>query len=114
MTTDIINGEKFEFFPVLPAAELPKGERRFLDIDGIPIMLLNHQGSIIAISDLCSHDNGPLGDGEVDGEVITCPRHGARFNLKTGKALSLPAVENIPVFPTRIRNDQIEIGIKTR
>jgi 3-phenylpropionate/trans-cinnamate dioxygenase ferredoxin subunit len=102
---------EYKYFPVLPVNELPTGERLFLELEHEPIVVINLGGRLHAFGDICSHDHGPLGDGEVNADTITCPRHGARFDLHTGKALSLPATEAIPVFPIRVVAGMIEIGI---
>ncbi len=99
------------YYQVAELDSLPDGERLFFEVDGEPIALMNISGEIFAISDVCTHDDGPLGDGELEGCDIICPRHGARFNIRTGEALSLPAVENTKVYPVRIIDNQIEIGI---
>jgi 3-phenylpropionate/trans-cinnamate dioxygenase ferredoxin subunit len=111
MTQNQIDDKDIEYFQIIPVSDLPIGERIFVEIDGNPIMIINQDGKVFAISDFCSHDHGPLGDGEVSGDVIICPRHGARFNLLTGKALSLPAIVDIPVYPLRVRNKYIEVGM---
>ncbi len=100
-----------EFFTVVPFDQVPSGERLFLEIDGRPIVLFNLAGHLFAIGDVCSHDHAPLGEGELDGEQIICPRHGARFDLRTGRARSLPAVADIPAYPVRVREGMIEIGL---
>lgn len=91
--------------------ELPPGERLFIEVDGQPIVLLNLGGVFFAIGDICSHDNGPLGDGEVVGTTIACPRHGARFDLGTGKVLSPPAAEDVPYYPVKVEGQRIFISI---
>jgi 3-phenylpropionate/trans-cinnamate dioxygenase ferredoxin component len=100
-----------DFQIICPTEELQPGQRLFLEISEAPIVLLNIAGKYYAIGDLCTHDNGPLGDGELDGEHVICPRHGAKFNIETGSVVSFPATEDIPAYPVRIRNGQIEIGI---
>lgn len=100
-----------EFFAIVPLDQVPPGERLFLEIEGQPIVLFNLAGHLFAIGDVCSHDQAPLGEGELDGEQIVCPRHGARFDLRTGRALSLPAVTDIPAYPVRVRDGMIEIGL---
>jgi 3-phenylpropionate/trans-cinnamate dioxygenase ferredoxin subunit len=91
--------------------ELPSGERLFFEVDGQPIVLLNIGGIFFAIGDTCTHDNGPLGDGEVIGTTIACPRHGARFDLLTGKVLSPPAAEDVPSYPVKVEEQRIFISI---
>ncbi len=103
--------EKFNFLSVLPYDELAAGERLFIEIGSEPVVIFNVGGDIFAIGDRCTHDDGPLGDGDVEDHTVTCPRHGAKFDLKTGKALTLPAVMPTTSYPTRIVDGIIEIGI---
>lgn len=102
---------KIEYVEVARQEDVPPGERLFLEIDGAPIVIFNIAGSLFAIADLCSHDNGPLGDGDLEDFEIICPRHGARFDVVTGKALALPAVQDIPAYPVRVVGGKIEIGL---
>ncbi len=106
-----LDESQVDFFPVVPAEQLPPGERLLVEIEGQPIVLFCLAGRFFAIGDVCSHDNGPLGEGELEGERIVCPRHGARFDLRTGRALSLPAVTDIPAYPVRVRDGMIEVGL---
>jgi len=106
-----LDPDEFNFFSVAPTSDLPNGERLFVEIEGEYLVLFNIAGDYYAIADLCSHDNGPLGDGEIEDLQIICPRHGARFDLKTGEALTFPAVEDIPAYPVRVRDGVIEIGM---
>ncbi len=105
------NALKYKYFRLINSEELPEGERLIFEIENTPIVLFKVNGELFATGDLCSHDSGPIGDGELEGDVIVCPRHGARFDIHSGKALTLPAVTGIPVYPTRIVDDFIEIGI---
>lgn len=82
-----------------------------MDIDGLQIVVFNVAGSYYAIGDVCSHDNGPLGDGELDGLEVICPRHGARFDIRTGEVRSLPAIVDIPAYPVRVVDGQLEVGV---
>jgi 3-phenylpropionate/trans-cinnamate dioxygenase ferredoxin subunit len=94
-----------DFLRVLPLTDLPDGERVFLEVEGQAVVLLHLAGKLFAVGDVCTHDNAPLGDGEVqDGQVI-CPRHGARFDLTNGKAVRLPAVRPIPTYAVRVSED---------
>jgi len=105
--------EQCEFVEIGAQSDLPNGERLFVQIDDLPIVVFNIGGELYAIADLCSHDDGPLGDGEVEGYEVTCPRHGASFDVRTGKVLSLPAVEDIPAYPVRVVEGKIEVGVPT-
>jgi 3-phenylpropionate/trans-cinnamate dioxygenase ferredoxin subunit len=103
--------EDCEFIEVASVDDLPPGERLFVDVDGQTIVVFNIAGQFYAIADLCSHDNGPLGDGDLEGLEIICPRHGARFDIRDGKVLALPAVEDIPAYPVRVNGNALEIGL---
>jgi 3-phenylpropionate/trans-cinnamate dioxygenase ferredoxin subunit len=100
-----------EFYEVASVDEIPNGERIFVDIGDNYLVLFNIAGNLFAIEDLCSHDDGPLGDGDIDGYEVACPRHGARFDVRTGKALTFPAVVDIPAYPIQIINGKIRVGL---
>ncbi len=104
----------YTFYAVAKLEELPEGERLFLEINGDSIVLLNLAGKIYAVGDVCTHDGGPVGDGDIDGCEIICPRHGARFDIRSGEATKLPAVVGIPTYPVRITEVDIEIGVPNR
>jgi len=106
-----IDPARCEFVPIGADVEIPDGKRMFVEIDGIPIVVFRVGGELFAIADICSHDDGPLGDGDLEGFEIACPRHGARFDIRTGKALALPAVVDISAYPVRVTDGQIEIGL---
>ncbi len=106
-----ISSASIEFVPVAELSDLPNGERLFIEIDDQELVVFNIAGEIFAIGDVCSHDDGPLGEGEIEGYDVVCPRHGARFDIRSGKVSSLPAVVDIPAYPVRVSGDQIEIGI---
>lgn len=91
--------------------ELMDGEHTVIETDIGPVALFNIGERYIAIEDRCSHDGGDLACGKVNGDEITCPRHGARFSLSTGEALSPPAYEGIEVFPTRVQNGMLQIDM---
>ena len=103
--------EKVEFVEIAPASELPDGERMFVDIGDTPIVIFNIAGQLFAIGDVCTHDDGPLGDGDIEGFNIVCPRHGAEFDVRTGNVTSMPAVVDIPAYPVRIVAGLIEVGV---
>lgn len=100
------------YYPICSVEDLLPGERLFIEIGDEAVVLFNIAGDFYAISDVCTHDGGPLGEGEVEDHQIICPRHGARFDLKTGEVLSLPAVRGVPSYPVRVVDGQIEIGVE--
>jgi 3-phenylpropionate/trans-cinnamate dioxygenase ferredoxin subunit len=99
------------FYRIAPASEVPNGERIIFDIGNQPIVLFNIGGQYFAIGDVCTHDDGPLGDGDLDGYEIICPRHGAHFDVRDGRAVRLPAVVNTPWYPVRVSDGFLEVGI---
>ena len=100
-----------EFVAIADIVDVPPGERLFIEVDQKSIVLFNIAGQYYAIADVCSHDDGPLGDGDLEGLEVICPRHGARFDIRTGKVLALPAVEDIPAYPVQVVNGEIQIGV---
>jgi len=106
-----IEETEVEFVEIAPASELPNGERLFVEIDGKPIVIFNIAGEFFSIGDVCSHDDGPVGEGDIEDHTITCPRHGAEFDVRTGKAVQLPAVVDIPAYPVKVLNGMIQLGI---
>jgi 3-phenylpropionate/trans-cinnamate dioxygenase ferredoxin component len=102
---------QLEFVEIAPLDQLPAGERLFVQVEGKSIAIFNLAGKLFAIGDVCSHDNGPVGDGDIEENEIICPRHGARFDIRTGKVTSLPAIVDIPAYPVRVVDGMIELGV---
>ncbi len=100
------------FYPICAIEDLPPGERLFIELDDDPVVILNVDGSYYAIADVCTHDDGPLGDGDVEDHQIICPRHGARFDIRNGEVLTLPAVQDVRSYPVRVNNGMVEIGVE--
>jgi nitrite reductase/ring-hydroxylating ferredoxin subunit len=80
-------------------------------IDDLEIALCNLDGTFFAIKDVCTHDQAPLSEGELDGDTIVCPWHGACFSVRTGEALSLPATEPVETFPVILQGDEVYVDI---
>lgn len=91
--------------------ELEPGRARVYEVEGIRVALCNVEGEFHAVADLCTHDGGPLGEGELFGNQIECPRHGARFDVTTGRAVVLPAVRPVKAYPTRVVDGVVEIEV---
>ncbi len=102
---------KLEFIEIASALELPNGERLFVDVGNKPIVIFNIANQLFAIGDVCTHDDGPLGDGALEGNNIVCPRHGAEFDVRNGQAMQMPAVIDIPAYPVQVRDGKIFVGI---
>ncbi|MBN1221506.1 MAG: non-heme iron oxygenase ferredoxin subunit [Anaerolineae bacterium] len=100
-----------EFIKVAKTSDLASGEKMLVEYDEEDVGLFNIDGEFYAISDVCTHDNGPLVEGELDGEWIICPRHGARFNVKTGQQ-TMPAFAPVPLYEVKIEGDDILIAPK--
>lgn len=102
---------KAEFVDIAPVSELPNGERLFVDLGDKPIVIFNIAGQFFAIGDVCTHDDGPLGDGMLEGFNVVCPRHGAEFDVRTGKVVQMPAVVDIPAYPVRVVDGVLQVGV---
>ncbi|GIX45991.1 MAG: benzene 1,2-dioxygenase [Candidatus Tectimicrobiota bacterium] len=100
-----------QWVKVAEVGELAPGEKKQLDIEGVAIALFNVGGQYYAIEDVCTHDGAPLAHGKFVGEEIICPRHGARFNVRTGEALCLPAVEPVETYPVKVEGKDILVEL---
>ena len=100
-----------EWIDVAPTSELQAGDRKVVHSEIGPIAVFNLAGDLFAIEDVCTHDGGELASGACDGDQIICPRHGARFCIRTGKVMAPPAFEDIETFPTRIENETVQVDI---
>ena len=90
--------------------EIAPGNRKSVIVDDLPALLIRVGDDYFCIEDTCTHDGQAMTDGPLDGCEITCPRHGARFDLRTGAALTMPATEPVTVFAVEIRDDGIYAG----
>ena len=99
---------------VCPLSDLPPGATRIVEWEDLEIGLFNCKGQILAIEDRCSHDNGPLAEGEFDEDncTVECPRHGSLFDLKTGKPMTLPAYVPVDTFPVIIEDETIKLEVE--
>jgi 3-phenylpropionate/trans-cinnamate dioxygenase ferredoxin subunit len=100
-----------EFFKVASRAEVPPGGKLLTEVDGRQIAVFHCADGFYAIDDVCTHDGGPLAEGDLVGCEIRCPRHGARFDVRTGKALSLPAFEPVTTHTVELRGDEIWVAL---
>jgi len=98
-----------DWVDVASAAELTPGTHRVVDVEGSQVAVFNLEGTYYAIEDVCTHDGGQLTGGTVEGDVIVCPRHGARFCIRTGDVLAPPAYENIHTFPVRVHAGRVQV-----
>lgn len=103
-----------EFVPVGKTSDIAPGTVQVFDVDGHPVGVANVDGKFYAFADMCTHDDGPVAEGELEGCVIECPRHGARFDITTGAALSMPAIVPLPVYDLKIEGDMILVSRKPK
>jgi 3-phenylpropionate/trans-cinnamate dioxygenase ferredoxin component len=98
---------------VCPADELGEGEMRLVEADGRKIGVFKCGGDLLAIEDRCSHDDGPLAEGEFDAVSCTveCPRHGSLFDLRTGRPKTLPAYQPVETFEVRVEGDEVKLEL---
>ena len=100
-------------FEVCPVEELPPGTMKLVHAGSLILGVYNLDGELYAIEDRCSHDDGPLceGDFDVDTGEVVCPRHGATFDVRTGRALTLPATEPVATYPVRVVDGMIKVDV---
>jgi len=96
-----------KFVSVARTDEIAPGEKKIVEVDGALVVIVNLDGEFYAIEDVCTHDGGPLGEGDLEGHALICPRHGARFDVRTGAALTLPAFEAAPTYEVRVEDGNV-------
>lgn len=100
-----------DFIKVAQVDDLEDGELMAVEVDGEPVCLAKVDGEVYAFTDDCTHIGGPLNEGELDGDMLTCPWHGAQFNVRTGKVLRGPARQDIQTYAVRVDNDDILVSV---
>jgi len=103
-----------EYVTVGKTSDIPPGTVRVFVVEGHNVAVANVDGQFYAFADVCTHDGGPVAEGELDGCVIECPRHGARFDITTGQALSMPAVIPLPVYDLKVEGDELKVSRNAR
>ena len=96
---------------VAALSEIAPGTTKRVVAGGNELLLCNAGGNVYAIEDVCTHDGGPLDQGELEGETVVCPRHGATFDVRTGDALTLPAVVPLMTYPVSIEGDDVFVDV---
>lgn len=99
------------FVTIARADQVPDGTLRVFRAGETRVAVCKLEGKFYAIEDVCTHDEGPLGEGALKGEEVECPRHGARFNVKSGAAMSMPAVVPVRVFEVRVDGGNLQVKI---
>lgn len=98
------------FVTVARVGEIPPGGVKVVRVDEQDIAVFNVDGAYHAIDDICTHDGGPLAEGTLEGCVIECPRHGAKFDVRTGEVVAMPATAPVPTYEVRVEGDEIKVG----
>lgn len=98
-----------EFIKVAQVKDVDKGTAILVELEGERIALFNVNGTFYAIGDTCTHSGGPLSEGDLDGDVVTCPWHGAQFDVKTGEVLGPPADEPVTNYRVKVEGSDILI-----
>jgi 3-phenylpropionate/trans-cinnamate dioxygenase ferredoxin subunit len=96
---------------VAKVSDVPAGRVKIVEAGDEDVALCNVDGQIYAVANVCTHDDGPLGEGYLLGYDIECPRHGARFDVRTGEVRSLPAIVPIPTFEVKVEGDDIFVDV---
>jgi 3-phenylpropionate/trans-cinnamate dioxygenase ferredoxin component len=99
-----------DWIDVVAESTLADGEHVVVDVDGTDVAIFKIDGHCYAIEDVCSHDGAEIASGELDGDEIVCPRHGARFCVKTGAVKCAPAYEDVATFPVRVVEGRIQVA----
>lgn len=100
-----------EFRSVAKVADIAPGEMKLVRLDGKELVVANADGEFFAFGNVCTHLGGPLEEGELEGGTVTCPWHGAVFDIKTGQVVAEPAEDAIPTFEVRLFSDDIQVKI---
>ena len=100
-----------ELIKVATLSDLPPGTCRQVDVDGRAVAVFNVDGAIHAIGGTCTHRGGPLGEGELDGTVVTCPLHGAQFDVTTGQVVGPPAAQSVPAYTVLVQGEDIKVDV---
>jgi 3-phenylpropionate/trans-cinnamate dioxygenase ferredoxin component len=100
-----------EFVTVATTDELAPGERIIIEVKDHYVAVFQVGDRYFAIEDVCTHDDGPVAEGELEGTIIECPRHGARFDITTGAVVSMPATKPVPRYEVRVQDQEIQIMI---
>jgi 3-phenylpropionate/trans-cinnamate dioxygenase ferredoxin subunit len=101
------------FVKVGLGTEIPEGAVRVFEAEGNDIAIARVNGELFAIENVCTHDDGPFGEGALDGCEIECPRHGARFDIRTGAATRMPAAAAVAIFAVKVDNGEIFVEVET-
>ncbi len=100
-----------DFVRVCRTSDIPDPGKRVFPVGEAFVVLCHVEGHFYAIDDCCTHDDGPLGEGQLDGLAIVCPRHGARFDVRTGRVLAMPATRATRAYEVRIEGEEVYVKV---
>ena len=100
-----------ELIKVATLSEIPPGTCLHVEVAGREVAIFNVEGTIYAMGGTCTHEGGPLGEGDLDGTVVTCPWHGAQFDVTTGQVVGPPAAQNEPTYEVVVEGEDISVEV---
>jgi 3-phenylpropionate/trans-cinnamate dioxygenase ferredoxin component len=100
-----------EFVKVATVSGVPDPGRVIVEVDDRVVVLFHVGGKFYCLDDVCTHDGGPLGEGPLDGHQVACPRHGARFDIRTGQALTMPATQDTVVHEVKVEGNDVLVRL---
>jgi 3-phenylpropionate/trans-cinnamate dioxygenase ferredoxin subunit len=100
-----------EFITIAKTDEIPEGEARAFDANGVPVAVANVGGSFYAFDDTCTHRQCSLAEGEIEDTAIVCPCHGSEFDIRTGAVVAPPATEPVQSYEVRVEDGQIQVQV---
>ncbi|MFV2066007.1 MAG: Rieske (2Fe-2S) protein [Pirellulales bacterium] len=103
-----------DFVPAAAVSDIPDPGSLLVEVDDRLVVLVRVGGEFFALDDVCTHDGGPLSSGPIEEKTILCPRHGARFDLRDGRPLSMPATQPTTTHEVRVEGDQVLIRLANR
>jgi len=100
-----------DFVKIAQTSEIEPGQSRLVDVKGKSIALINVEGQFFALDNTCTHKGGSLAEGEISGNEVTCPRHGAKFDIRTGEVVGPPAQRAVARYGVRVTGTDIEVEV---
>ena len=100
-----------DYMKVAKTTEIEPGQARLVDVNGMPIALFNVDGQFFALDNTCTHKGGPLAEGEISGHEVTCPWHGAMFDVRTGEVVGPPAQQAVVRYGVRVTGQDVEVEV---
>ena len=103
-----------DFVPVCKVGDIADPGKQIVEVGDRDVVLFHVNGRFYALDDVCTHDGGPLGEGSLEGHTIVCPRHGAKFDIRDGRVLSMPATVGTPAHEVKVEGDEVFVKIADR